>query len=96
MGVGKEVFALHPICGHLHTGNILAIYKENQFMVKFLRPELGTQKVLDVLMTAKELTSPHKIIVENMDFEVMALAIRLLELKADLVKLLRQYNTKAK
>ena len=65
-------------------------------MVKFLRPELGTQKVLDVLMTAKELTSPHKIIVENMDFEVMALAIRLLELKADLVKLLRQYNTKAK
>ena len=65
-------------------------------MVKFLRPELGTQKVLDVLMTAKELTSPHKIIVENMDFEVMALAIRLLELKADLVKLLRQYNNKAK
>ena len=65
-------------------------------MVKFLRPELGTQKVLDVLMTAKELTSPHKFIVENMDFEVMALAIRLLELKADLVKLLRQYNNKAK
>ena len=65
-------------------------------MVKFLRPELGTQKVLDVLMTAKELTSPHNIIVENMDFEVMALAIRLLELKADLVKLLRQYNNKAK
>ena len=76
--MGKEVFALHPICGHLHTGNILAIYKENQFMVKFLRPELGTQKVLDVLMTAKELTSPHNIIVENMDFEIMALAIRLL------------------
>ena len=94
--MGKDVLALHPVCGHLHTGNILAIYKENQFMVKFLRPELGTQKVLDVLMTAKELTSPHKIIVENMDFEVMALAIRLLELKADLVKLLRQYNTKAK
>ena len=65
-------------------------------MVKFLRPELGTQKVLDILMTAKELISSHEIIVENLDFEVMALAIRLLELKADLVKLLRQYNNKAK
>jgi len=47
------VIALHPVCGHLHSGSILAIYKENQYMVKFNRPELGTQKVLDILMAAK-------------------------------------------
>ena len=52
--------------------------------------------MLDVLMASKELASPHKIIVEKIYFEVMALAVRLPELKADLVKLLRQYNTKVK
>jgi hypothetical protein len=72
------VIALHPVCGHLHSGSILAIYKENQFMVKFNRPELGTQKVLDILMAAKEVSSPHKVIVDNMDFDIMGLAIRLL------------------
>lgn len=72
------MIALHPVCGHLHSGSILAIYKENQFMVKFNRPELGTQKVLDILMAAKEVSSPHKVIVDNMDFDIMGLAIRLL------------------
>ena len=51
--VGKEVIALHPVCGHLHTGSILAIYKDNQFMVKFQRLELGTQKVVDFLMSPR-------------------------------------------
>ena len=72
------MIALHPVCGHLHSGSILAIYKDNQFMVKFNRPELGTQKVLDILMAAKEVSSPHKVIVDNMDFDIMGLAIRLL------------------
>ena len=47
-------------------------------MVKFNRPELGTQKVLDILMAAKEVSSPHKVIVDNIDFDIMGLAIRLL------------------
>ena len=51
--MGREVIAPHPGCGHLHQGNILAIYKENYYMVKFSRPELGTQKVLDINMVAK-------------------------------------------
>lgn len=76
--MGKEVIAIHPVCGHLHSACILAIYKENQFMVKFTRPELGTQKVLDILMAPKEISSPHRVVIENIDFEVMALAIRLL------------------
>ena len=47
------VLALHPMCGHLHTGSILAIYKENQYMVKFMKPELPTQKILDINMSTQ-------------------------------------------
>ena len=41
------------MCGHLHTGSILAIYKENQYMVKFMKPELPTQKILDINMSTE-------------------------------------------
>jgi hypothetical protein len=68
LSVGKEVIAIHPVCGHLHTGSILAIYKDNQFMVKFQRPELGTQKVLDTLMTPREISSHQRVVIENIDF----------------------------
>lgn len=51
--VHSVVLALHPMCGHLHTGTILAIYKENQYMVKFMKPELPTQKILDVNMSTE-------------------------------------------
>jgi hypothetical protein len=51
---------LHPVCGHLHAGTILAIYKENQYMVKFIRPELGTQKILDINISSKSVTSAAK------------------------------------
>ena len=27
LSVGREVIAVHPVCGHLHSGSILAIYK---------------------------------------------------------------------
>ena len=60
--------ALHPACGHLHFGNILAIYKENYYMVKFAKPELGTQKVLDINMVGKEVNNPHRIVTENVNF----------------------------
>jgi hypothetical protein len=89
------VIALHPVCGHLHVGSILAIYKENQFMVKFQRPELGTQKVIDILMAPREMSSHQRVVIENVDYEVMALALRLLEYKNDLLKLLREYNNRA-
>lgn len=82
MAVGKEVIALHPVCGHLHAGSILAIYKENQYMVKFQRLELGTQKVLDVFMTPRETSTHQRVVIESVDYDVMALAIRLLEYKA--------------
>jgi hypothetical protein len=68
LGVGREVVAVHPVCGHLHAGSILAIYKDNQFMVKFVRPELGTQKVLDLHMALKETASAHRVVVEQLDF----------------------------
>lgn len=41
------------MCGHLHEGTVLAIYKQNLYMVKFNKPELGTQKVLDIHMATK-------------------------------------------
>lgn len=51
--VGQVVVALHPICGHLHIGSILALYKENQIMVKFQNPELGVQKVFDINISSE-------------------------------------------
>ena len=83
------MIAIHPVCGHLHTGSIMAIYKDNQFMVKFQKPDLGTQKVVDILMTPREISSHQRVVIENVDYEIMALAIRLLEFKTDLIKLLR-------
>lgn len=55
--------ALHPVCGHIHAGSILAIYKENLYMVKFVRPELGTQKIIDINIALREVANPNKIIV---------------------------------
>lgn len=37
-------------------------------MVKFSRPELGTQKILDINITLKEVNHPHKIIIENINY----------------------------
>jgi hypothetical protein len=68
MSVGREMMAVHPVCGHLHSGSILAIYRENQYMIKFIKPELGTQKVLDINMMPKDINNPHRIVVENIDF----------------------------
>jgi len=59
---------LHPVCGHLHLGTILAIYKENQYMVKFTRPELGTQKVLDINISTRSVSNTNKTAVENLDY----------------------------
>jgi hypothetical protein len=61
-------------------------------MVKFVKPELGTQKILDINITLKEVNHPHKIIIENVNFEAMALTIKLLEYKSDLLKVLSKYN----
>lgn len=93
--MNKDIIALHPGCGHLHNGTILAIYKENQYMVKFTKPELGTQKVLDINMVCKNVASPHRSIVENIDLETMCLAIRLLEYKQELMRKLKDLNLKA-
>jgi hypothetical protein len=46
-------------------------------------------------MMPKEVNNPHRVVVENIDFEVMALAIKLLEYKNDLIKQLRVYNDRA-
>ena len=51
--IGNEVIAIHPVCGHLHSGSIFAVYKENQYMIKFLKPELGTEKVMDINISLK-------------------------------------------
>lgn len=86
MVVGREVTALHPVCGHLHSGTILAIYKENQYMVKFTRPELGTQKVLDINICTRTLSGTNKAAVENIDYESMVMVIKLLEFKGELLE----------
>ena len=83
--VNKQIVALHPVCGHLHAGTILAIYKENQYMVKFIRPELGTQKILDINISSKSVTSAAKAAIQNIDFDAMALVIKLLEYKGQLL-----------
>lgn len=46
-------------------------------------------------MMPKEVNNPHRVVVENIDFEVMALAIKLLEYKNDLIKQLKVYNDRA-
>ena len=46
-------------------------------------------------MVAKEVTSPHHIVTENVNYDVMALTIKLLDYKSQLVKALREYNTAA-
>lgn len=61
MSIQSVVLALHPICGHLHTGSILAVYKENQYMVKFIKPDLPAQKILDVNMSTEFTTSPSNV-----------------------------------
>ena len=58
-------------------------------MVKFQKGELGTQKVLDTAMIRREGGTGVRVVVENVDFELMGLAIKLLEFKSDLVRLLR-------
>ena len=64
-------------------------------MVKFQKLELGTQKVADILMIPRELSSHQRVVIENIDYEVMGLSIRLLEYKFELVQLLKIYNRKA-
>lgn len=49
--VQSIVLALHPLCGHLHTGSIMAYYKDNLYMVKFMKPEIPVHKILDVNMS---------------------------------------------
>ena len=63
MVVGKEVIAMHPVCGHLHSGSIMAIYKDNQYMVKFQKLDLGTQKVVDFLMSPREMSSHQRVVI---------------------------------
>ena len=46
--VGQSVVAIHPVCGHLHIGSILALYRDSQIIVKFQNTELGVQKVQDI------------------------------------------------
>jgi hypothetical protein len=64
-------------------------------MVKFTRPELGTQKILDINMLLKENNDPQRVIFENIDHEVMALTIKLLEYKSQLISTLKEYNNNA-
>jgi hypothetical protein len=51
------VLALHPLCGHLHAGSIQAVYKENQYMVKFLKSELQAHKIFDINISTEYTTS---------------------------------------
>jgi len=64
-------------------------------MVKFTRPELGTQKILDINMLLKENNDPQRVIFENIDHEVMALTIKLLEYKSQLISTHKDYNNNA-
>jgi hypothetical protein len=84
--VGKEVIALHPICGHLHTGTISATYVENLYFVRFSRPELGMHKVIDVNISTKSLNSTNKFAIDNIDYDTMSIVIKLLEYKGNLIE----------
>lgn len=61
-------------------------------MVKFTRPELGTQKVLDINISTRALSNNNKSAVQNLDFESMVVVIKLLEYKGDLIEKFREYN----
>lgn len=63
--VHSVVLALHPMCGHLHTGSIMAYYKENLYMVRFHKPELPTHKILDINMSTAFISIPNKIMSRN-------------------------------
>jgi hypothetical protein len=45
-----------------------------------------------VNISLREVAHPHRVVVESVNFEVMALVIKLLEYKADLISLLGRYN----
>lgn len=40
-----DVWALHPVCGHLHPGTIFTKLKEDLFIIKFQNPGLGAQRI---------------------------------------------------
>lgn len=54
-------------------------------MVKFTRPELGTQKILDINISTKSMASTNKAVIENIDYEAMAVLTLLLEYKGNLI-----------
>lgn len=41
------------------------------------------------------MSSHQRVIIENVDYDVMGLTIRLLEYKTDLINLFKEYNEKA-
>ena len=61
-------------------------------MVKFTRPELGTQKILDINISIRSLNSTNKAVIENIDYEAMAVLTLLLEYKGNLLEKFKQYN----
>ncbi len=54
-------------------------------MVKFMRPELGTQKVLDINICTRSVSNTNKSTIENLDYESMILVLKLLEYKKSLI-----------
>ncbi len=61
-------------------------------MVKFTRPQLGTQKILDINISTKSITSTNKAVIENIDYEAMAVLTLLLEYKGNLLEKFKEYN----
>ena len=50
LDVGDSIWAMHPLCKHLHSGTVLAHYKENIYTVKF--KELGTYQLPDFTISS--------------------------------------------
>ena len=43
--VGERAWALHPICKHIHEGQIYSQYQPEIYFIKFKDPRLGTFRI---------------------------------------------------
>lgn len=100
--VSQAVFAIHPVCGHLHFGRVLTV-DQNVVVINFLGSDLGVQKIKDIHVTAcpssdnrpnGHLNSiPGSIGSRtNFDFQLIALTLELCSRKSYLLNELRKFN----
>lgn len=101
--VSQAVFAVHPLCGHLHFGKVLTV-DENMTVVNFLGNDLGVQRIPDthIAVCPASDNRPNGSFTPglggetgsraNFDFQLIALMLELCSRKSYLIHDLRKFN----